>query len=166
MLLSGLDDEGQLYPLIIATRHGQGTAILSAESFGANFNSYMQKCAGHPSMWLARAMNLRDFFRSAVLDELEPRLPGMMQATGNVAAYWWQSEDGLAAWVINHEYSECQTVQLDIKHPGQGAVAEVYFGRLAGQSKRAGRLMVEVEVAPASMTAVIVKNPATNKIVK
>jgi hypothetical protein len=131
--------------------------VLSAESFGANFNAYMQKCAGHPSMWLARAMNLRDFFQNAVLKKVEPRLPATMRARGNVAAYWWQSQGGLAAWVINHEYSERETVRLELHVPGDQARVEVYFGKTVCEARMADRLVMDVDVAPASMAVVIVK---------
>jgi hypothetical protein len=109
-------------------------------------------------MWLARAMNLRDFFQSLVLRKVETRLPATVLATGNVATYWWQSEEGLAAWVINHEYSEFQNVRLNFKFPADGVQAEVYFGRLINEEKTSDHLSIEVEVAPASMASVILKN--------
>jgi hypothetical protein len=158
VVLSGSDDAGRDYPLVVETQLGDGTAILSAESFGATFNSYMQKCAGHPSMWLARAMTLRNFLQEVILRKVGGKMPATVATTGNVATFWWKGDAGQAAWLVNHEYSDRQRVRLNFAARGEQVSTEVLYADKIRESRHGSSLAIEVEVEPSSMAVVIVKH--------
>lgn len=157
VLLFGSDDAGKEYPLMIETGLGAGTTVLSAESFGASFNSYMQKCAGHPSMWLARAMTMRNFLQRVILRKVGHIMPATVETKGNVATFWWKGEQGYGAWLINHEYSDPQNARLSFAIQNGEISAEVLFGQKVSEFKQGNNVVIEVAVAPSSMAVVIVK---------
>ncbi len=157
LLLLGRDETGREYPLMIETQTGEGTAILSAESFGATFNSYMQKCAGHPSVWLGRAMAMRNFFQKAILPKVATRMLATAETRGNVATFWWQGQGGYGAWLINHEYSQPQQVVLRLPKENGNCSAEVLFAPKVTERDCGDAFEVEVAVAPSSMAVVVVK---------
>jgi hypothetical protein len=156
-LLLGRDETGREYPLMIETQAGEGTAIFSAESFGATFNSYMQKCAGHPSIWLGRAMAMRNFFQKAILPKVATHMRATAETGGNVATFWWRGEGGYGAWVINHEYSQAQNVVLRLPKEDGKFSTEVLFAPKVRELDCGDRLEIEVSVEPSSMAVVIVK---------
>jgi hypothetical protein len=156
-LLFGSDDAGQEYPLMIETELGAGTAILSAESFGANFNSYMQKCAGHPSMWLARAMTMRNFLQRVILRRVGHRMPATLETKGNVATYWWRGEKGYAAWLINHEYSDPQEVTLRLAMHDREYSTQVLFAKEVREFRQGSNLVIQIVLDPISMAVLVVK---------
>jgi hypothetical protein len=156
-LLYGTDDQGNDYPLIVEGRLEAGTIILSSESFGASFNSYMQKCAGHPSIWMSRAMQLRDFLRGVVSAHCHDSLPANVETEGNVATFWWRAKAGLAAWIINHEYSDPQIVRLSFPNPPGRYSIEVFQGKRLRESRGNEKITIELKVAPCAMAAVVLK---------
>jgi hypothetical protein len=157
ILLSGSDNGGREYPLVVETELGAGTGIFSAEAFGATFNSYMQKCAGHASIWLARAMALRNFLQQVVLRTVGQRLPATVETRGNVATFWWKGDAGRAAWLVNHEYSDRQTVLLRLAPPGEEVYTQVLFAEKVRESRQGDTISIEVEVEPSSIAVVIAK---------
>jgi hypothetical protein len=157
VLLFGYDSAGKEYPLMIEAELDAGTAILSTESFGATFNSYMQKCAGHPSMWLGRALTMRNFVQQVIWRRVGGRMPALVEARGNVATFWWKGENGRVAWLINHEYSDAQTVRLSFADHKGSVSTQVLFSPEVKEYRDRGNRVVEVVVDPASMAAVIVK---------
>lgn len=157
VLLFGGTDTGEEYPLIIETGLGKGTVIFSAESYGATFNSYMQKCAGHPSMWLGRAMMMRNFLQRVILRKVGHRMPATTEAEGNVATFWWKGEQGYAAWLINHEYSDPQKVLLHFPIHNGGSSTQVLFAEEVREVRQGSNTAIEIVVNPMSMAVVIVK---------
>ena len=158
VVLSGSDAAGKDYPLVVEVQLGDGTAIMSAESFGATFNSYLQKCAGHPSIWLARAMTLRNFLQEVVYRKVGGKMPATVATTGNVATFWWKGDAAQAAWLVNHEYSERQHVLLNFADRGEQVSTEVLYADKMRESRKGRSLAIEVEVEPSSMAVVIVKH--------
>jgi hypothetical protein len=142
---------------MVETKWGEGTAILSAESFGATFNSYMQKCAGHPSMWLTRALTMRNYLQRVILRNVRHRMSASVETKGNVATFWWRGEKGYAAWLVNHEYSEQQNVRLSFANHNGDISTEVLFGQKVTELKQGNNVVIEVMVDPSSMAVVIVK---------
>jgi hypothetical protein len=157
VLLFGTDDMGTEYPLMIETKRGEGSAILSAESFGATFNSYLQKCAGHPSIWLTRAMTMRNFLQQVILRRVRHRMPASVETKGNVATFWWKGEEAYAAWLVNHEYSDQQNVRLSFANHNGDITTEVLFGQKVTEFEQDNNVLIEVVVDPSSMAVVIVK---------
>ena len=156
-LLTGLDDDGKEYPVLVETSSGKGTTILSAESIGTAFNSYMIKCAGHPSIWMSRAMKLRDFWRSLLVGGCGSALRVMAEAEGNVATYWWTVGGGYAALVINHEYSETRSCRLRFMAVPQNCSVEVHGAKDICQPPGDQALVMEISIEPASAAVVVVK---------
>ena len=156
-LLTGLDDDGNEYPVLVETALGEGTTILSAESIGTAFNSYMIKCAGHPSIWMSRAMKLRDFLREIVVGRCGAALPVTAEAEGNVATYWWTVDGGYVALVVNHEYSETRSCRLSFMAVPQNCSVEVHGAKDIRQLSADQATAMEISIGPASAVVVAVK---------
>jgi len=157
VLLKGVDDDGNEYPIMVETPLSQGTTILSAESIGAAFNSYMVKCAGHPSIWMSRAMELRDFLRANILRTCGSALQCTAETDGNVATYWWKNDDGYVALAVNHEYSEARTCTFELPEGGRDQSIRVYGAKEVCQSCRERGVSATVSIEPASAAVIVSK---------
>ena len=84
-------------------------------------------------------------------------MPASVETEGNVATFWWREEKGYAAWLVNHEYSEQQTVRLTFADHNGDISTEVLFGHKVTELKQGNTILIEVIVDPSSMAVVIVK---------
>lgn len=154
ILLFGQDAQRNKYPVMVQKGYGNGAAILCSESLGANFNSYLQKCAGHPSIWLTRAMLMRDFLRGVILNHVQPAMPATVETKGNVAAYFKKGEQGYAVYLVNHEYTEPQQVKVTLSPKFNDHSVDVLFDEGFGSSWRADGQVIEVKIQPTSVAVV------------